>query len=144
MPKGILLAGGKGTRLQPATFIQNKHLLNIINEPMVLFPLRTLKTLGIQDILLVAGGNHVGGFADFLGDGGKYDVNLTYKVQTEAGGIAQALGLAKDFVHNDSMIVILADNIYDNNALTHAIARHEKDVLKQWKSTLFLKKVSDP
>jgi len=114
MLKGIILAGGKGTRLRPATQITNKTLIPILNIPMILYPMETLKTFGIKDILVVSGGDHIGGFAEFLGDGHQYGVNFTYKVQHEAGGIAQALGLVKDFVGDDDMLVILGDNIFDN------------------------------
>lgn len=117
--KGVLLCGGKGTRLQPATLTTNKHLLAVLNEPMILYPLRTLKKFGVNDVLLVTGGNHIGAFADFLGDGSAFGVNITYKVQSEAGGIAQALSLAEDFYrgYDGNVVVILGDNIYDNEAL---------------------------
>lgn len=138
--RGVILAGGKGTRLLPATKVTNKHLIPIINQPMVLYPLRTLINFGIKDILLVSGGDHIGDFAEFLGDGSAFDVNLTYKVQREAGGIAQALALAEDFVTKDlspsnpQFAVVLGDNILGN------ITRpplHDG-------ATLFLKKVPDP
>lgn len=116
--RGIILAGGKGTRLQPATFAMNKHMVPILNKPMVLYPIETLKSLGITDILLISGGGHIGMFAEFLGDGAEYGVKLTYKVQKEAGGIAQALGLAKDFAQGQQVAVILGDNIFDNRGLT--------------------------
>lgn len=110
--KGVLLCGGRGTRLLPISRIINKHLLGILNKPMILYPIETLKSLGIKDILLVSGGEHLGGFIEFLGDGSEFGVNLTYRAQKDAGGIAQALGVAKDFVGNDNMVVILGDNIY--------------------------------
>jgi glucose-1-phosphate thymidylyltransferase len=136
--RGVILAGGKGTRLLPATKITNKHLIPIVNHPMILYPLHTLKNFGIKNILLISGGEHIGGFAEFLGDGSAYGVNLTYKVQKEAGGIAQALGLAKDFVcrdtHDPQFAVVLGDNILGNipKPTPHNGA------------TLFLKKVPDP
>jgi len=111
--KGIILAGGHGTRLHPLTLLTNKHLLPIYNKQMVLYPLQTLKDMGIKDILLVSGGGHVGQFAELLGDGSEYGVNLTYKVQKEAGGIAQALALAEDFVGDDPFAVILGDNVFE-------------------------------
>jgi len=110
--KGVILAGGKGTRLLPATRAMNKHLIPILNKPMILYPLATLKEMGITDILIVTGGNHLGGFAELLGDGSEYGVNLTYRVQAEAGGIAQALALAEGFVE-DQFAVILGDNIFE-------------------------------
>ena len=136
--KGIILAGGKGTRLRPATYLINKHLVPILNKPMVLYPLETLKSLGITDILIVSGGDHIGGFAEFLGDGSAYGVNLTYKVQTEAGGIAQALGLASDFAGGQSVAVILGDNVFDNSTFegfTPGTLGY---------AHLFVKKVDDP
>ncbi|TSC68631.1 MAG: glucose-1-phosphate thymidylyltransferase [Parcubacteria group bacterium Gr01-1014_56] len=111
--KGLILAGGKGTRLQPATFTMNKHMVPILNRPMILYPLETLKYAGITDIMIVTGGDHIGSIAEFLGDGSDYGVTLTYRVQKDAGGIAQALGLAKDFVGSDSVAVVLGDNIFD-------------------------------
>lgn len=135
--KGIILAGGKGTRLQPATFAMNKHMVPILNKPMILYPLETLKRLGIEEILIVSGGNHLGAFADFLGDGSEYGVKLTYKVQKEAGGIAQALGLAEDFAAGESVAVILGDNVFDNQALSGFIGSVDR-------AHLFVKEVKDP
>lgn len=113
--RGVILAGGKGTRLQPATLVMNKHMIPVLNKPMILYPLETLKTLGITEIMIISGGGHLGDFADFLGDGSEYGVNLTYRVQKEAGGIAQALSLAKDFAQNEQIAVILGDNVFENN-----------------------------
>ncbi len=138
--RGVILAGGKGTRLLPATKITNKHLIPIINQPMVLYPLRTLVHFGIKNILLVSGGEHIGDFAEFLGDGSTFGVNLTYKVQKEAGGIAQALALARDFVEHDfsssnpQFAVVLGDNI---------LGEIPRPPLHDG-ATVFLKKVSDP
>ena len=115
--KGLILAGGKGTRLQPVTYVVNKHMVPIINRPMILYPLETLKYLEATDIMIVSGGGHIGGIAEFLGDGSEYGVTLTYRVQKSAGGIAQALGLAKDFVGDDSVAVVLGDNIFENAKL---------------------------
>ncbi len=113
MLKGVILAGGKGTRLAPLTTIVNKHLLPVYDKPMVMYPLETLKSFGITEILLVSGGEHIGSFIEFLGDGSAHGVSLTYRVQTAAGGIAQALALAKGFVHTgDQIAVILGDNIF--------------------------------
>jgi glucose-1-phosphate thymidylyltransferase len=109
--KGIILCGGTGTRLQPATFTINKHLLNILNRPMVLYPIETLKKMGVTDIMIISGGDHIGGFTEFLGDGSDYNIKITYKVQKTAGGIAQALSLAEDFV-DGQFAVILGDNLF--------------------------------
>ena len=115
--KGLILAGGKGPRLQPVTYVVNKHMVPILNRPMILYPLETLKHLGATDIMVISGGGHIGGIAEFLGDGSEYGVQLTYRVQKSAGGIAQALGLAKDFVGVDSVAVVLGDNIFENAKL---------------------------
>lgn len=114
MKKGVILAGGKGTRLYPLTEVVNKHLLPVYNKPMILYPIETLKNLGIKDILIITGGEHVGTFLEFLGDGSKLGVNFTYKVQKESGGIAQALSLAEDFV-DEQFAVILGDNIFKDS-----------------------------
>lgn len=115
--KGVLLCGGTGTRLRPATRNINKHLIPILNVPMVLYPLRTLKYCGCTDIILIAGGEHIGGFAEFLGDGSEYGMQITYRVQKEAGGIAQALALAEPFYRSagqaGQVVVILGDNIFE-------------------------------
>lgn len=113
MTKGVILAGGNGTRLRPLTYVVNKHLLPIYDKPMILYPIETLKGMGITEILLVTGGEHLGSFADFLGDGSNYGVTLTYKVQHVAGGIADALKLAEDFV-GEQFAVILGDNIFES------------------------------
>jgi len=111
--KGVVLAGGHGTRLRPLTYTTNKHLLPIYDRQMVLFPIDTLKQMGIKDIMLVTGGEHIGHFAELLGDGSDYGVEITYRVQRDAGGIAQALGLARDFVGGEkNFAVILGDNIF--------------------------------
>jgi glucose-1-phosphate thymidylyltransferase len=116
LKKGIILAGGTGSRLQPATFVQNKHLLPVINFPMILFPLHTLRNMGITDVLIISGGNHIGGFAEFLGDGSDYGVSLTYRVQKDPTGIAGAIPLAKSFVEGEDLFaVILGDNFFDGD-----------------------------
>lgn len=117
--KGILLCGGKGTRLLPSTKITNKHLIPILNKPMVLYPLDILKRMGLKDILIVSGGEHIGAFAEFLQDGKEYGVDITYKVQTNPGGIAQALSLAEDFSNGESIAVILGDNIFDTSIIDY-------------------------
>jgi glucose-1-phosphate thymidylyltransferase len=110
--KGVILAGGNGTRLKPLTNVTNKHLLPVWNKPMIMYPLQTLLDMGIKDILIVTGGEYLGQFVDLLGSGSKFGCNFTYKVQDEAGGIAQALLLAEDFV-DEQFAVILGDNIFE-------------------------------
>lgn len=110
--RGVILAGGKGTRLDPLTKIVNKHLLPVYNRPMIEYPLKTLIDFGCNEIIIVSGGEHIGGFAEYLGDGSKYGVKLIYKVQKKAGGIAEALLQAEGLV-NGLYPVILGDNYFE-------------------------------
>ncbi|MBI3442680.1 MAG: NTP transferase domain-containing protein [Candidatus Sungbacteria bacterium] len=138
--KGIILAGGKGTRLMPATLVMNKHLIPVLNKPMILYPLETLtKVFGIKEIMLISSGEHIGQFANFLGDGSAYGCSLTYRVQKDAGGIAQALGLARNFADTSRSIVILGDNIFDNGQL----AKDAGDFSPKDDACVFLKEVED-
>ncbi len=114
--KGVILAGGVAKRLFPLTLVINKHLLPVYNRPMIYFPLRTLKSAGIKDILIITGGSHAGSIFNHLGSGKDFGVKFTYRVQDEPGGIPQAIGLAEEFVGNDKFVSINGDNI-----LTHSI-----------------------
>jgi len=136
--KGVILAGGNGSRLYPCTKVTNKHLLPIYNKPMIYYPLQTLSHAGIEDILIVSGKGHAGDFLNLLGSGKKFGVHLYYDVQEEAGGIAQALSLAKNFTGNDKLVAILGDNIFEENI---------KEYVQQFEqqtegARIFLKKVS--
>lgn len=111
--KGVILAGGTGVRLHPLTKVTNKHLLPVFNKPMVYYPLETLKSLGIDNVLIISGKDHAEHFTKLFGSGRDYGVKLQYAVQDEAGGIAQALGLAEDFAGDSPIAVILGDNIFD-------------------------------
>ena len=110
--RGVILAGGKGTRLGELTKVTNKHLLPVGPYPMVYHPLKKLAGAGVRDILLVSGTEHMGDFVELLGSGRAHGCNLTYRVQDEAGGIAQALGLAELFSQGARTLVILGDNIF--------------------------------
>jgi glucose-1-phosphate thymidylyltransferase len=110
--RGVILAGGKGTRLGELTKVTNKHLLPVGPYPMIYHPLKKLVGAGIRDLLLVSGTEHMGDFVELLGSGREHQCNLTYRVQDEAGGIAQALGLAELFCHGVRSLVILGDNIF--------------------------------
>jgi glucose-1-phosphate thymidylyltransferase len=110
--KGIILAGGTGSRLFPLTKVTNKHLLPVGKYPMIFHSVYKLKQAGIHDILIVTGKDHMGDVVNLLGSGNEMGVTFTYKVQDEAGGIAQALGLAQHFVGDDQMVVILGDNVF--------------------------------
>jgi glucose-1-phosphate thymidylyltransferase len=112
--RGIILAGGKGTRLGELTRITNKHLLPVGPYPMVYFPLKKLVGAGIREILLVSGTEHMGDFVELLGSGKEHNCQLTYRVQDEAGGIAQALSLAERFCAGARCAVILGDNIFED------------------------------
>lgn len=113
--KGIILAGGKGNRLNPLTNVTNKHLLPVYDKPMIFYPLNTLLKTGIRDILIVTGTEYAGGFLKLLGSGKKFGCRFTFEVQEEASGIAHALGLAKDFADGDDTAVILGDNIFEDD-----------------------------
>jgi len=113
--KGILLAGGTGSRLFPLTKVTNKHLLPVGRAPMIHHPLHKLLEAGIRDILVVTGLEHMGEVVNLLGSGREFGCRLTYRVQDEAGGIAQALALAEGFVGADPMLVLLGDNIFQSS-----------------------------
>lgn len=111
MVKGVILAGGFGTRLRPLTLTVNKHLLPIYDKPMIYYPIETLKQAGIKDILVITGTEHAGGVFALLGSGKQFGVNFTFRVQDEAGGIPHAIALAKEFAGNDKFVSINGDNI---------------------------------
>lgn len=114
--KGVILAGGLGTRLAPLTKITNKHLLPVYNKPMILYPLETLRQSGIEEVMVVCGREHAGHFMNFLGSGREYGVSLSYAIQDKNnGGIADALSYAEDFADEGNLAVILGDNIFDHD-----------------------------
>jgi glucose-1-phosphate thymidylyltransferase len=113
--KGIILAGGTGSRLYPLTKVTNKHLLPVYDKPMIYYPIRTLITAGIKEIMIVSGKGHAGHFLELLGSGSELGIRLTYEIQDEAGGIAQALSLAEDFADNGPVTMILGDNIFQDS-----------------------------
>ncbi len=113
--KGIILAGGTGSRLYPLTKVTNKHLLPVYDKPMIYYPLATLIDAGLDDILIVSGRGHAGHFLELLGSGSEWGVRITYEIQDEAGGIAQALGLAEGFADEGEVAVILGDNIFQDS-----------------------------
>ena len=113
--KGVVLAGGGGTRLYPLTRITNKHLLPIYDKPMIYYPIQTLVDAGITDIMIVTGGNNAGDFLRLLGNGREFGLkDISYTYQERAGGIAEALGLAEHFVGNDRCCVILGDQVFED------------------------------
>lgn len=138
--RGVILAGGKGTRLGELTRVTNKHLLPVGPFPMVYHPLKKLVGAGIRDVLLVSGTEHMGDFVELLGSGREHDCALTYRVQDEAGGIAQALGLAESFARDSRCAVILGDNIF-HDRLDAMLSASSKKPDHAW---VALKQVSDP
>jgi glucose-1-phosphate thymidylyltransferase len=138
--KGIILAGGKGTRLYPLTKVTNKHLLPVGKEPMIFNPIKQLVSTGIKEILVVTSTEHMGEIVNLLGSGSDFGVDFTYKVQENAGGIADALRLAENFANNEKIIVVLGDNIATKSIKPYV------DNFKNQKtgSRVLLKEVSDP
>ncbi|MHB0871795.1 MAG: sugar phosphate nucleotidyltransferase [Chloroflexota bacterium] len=139
--KGVVLAGGGGTRLYPLTRITNKHLLPIYDKPMIYYPIQTLVNAGITDILIVTGGNNAGDFLRLLGNGREFGLkHINYTYQERAGGIAEALGLAEHFVDGQKVVVILGDNIIEGNicGAVQAFDEQEKG------AKVLLKEVPDP
>ncbi|MEJ2703797.1 MAG: sugar phosphate nucleotidyltransferase [Sedimentisphaerales bacterium] len=113
--RGIVLAGGTGSRLMPLTKVTNKHLLPVGQKPMIFYPIEKLTAAGIEEILIVTGVEHMGDVVSLLGSGRTFGCRFTYKVQDEAGGIAQALALAENFAQGQPVAVILGDNIFQAN-----------------------------
>ena len=108
---GIVLAGGTATRLYPLTIVTNKHLLPIYDRPMIYYPIETLAGMGIREVMVVVGGKSVGDVVELLADGSAFGIDLTYRYQPGALGIAHAIGLARDFVGDDAFCCVLGDNI---------------------------------
>jgi len=140
--KGIILAGGTGSRLRPATLVTNKHLLPVYNKPMIYYPLQTMQECGFKEVLIVSGREHAGHFLNLLGSGREFNMKISYEVQEEAGGIAQALALAQDFADKGPIAVHLGDNIFENtNLLIEGAKKFEADSTG---AMIFVKEVTDP
>ncbi len=139
--KGVILAGGLGTRLYPLTKVTNKHLLSVYDKPMIYYPIQTLVNAGIRDILLVTGGNGAGDFLRLLGNGKEFGLeHLNYTHQEGEGGIAAALSLAEYFANREPICVVLGDNIIEKNIIAAARA-YEK---QGGGAKILLKEVKDP
>lgn len=138
--RGIILAGGTGSRLHPLTLVTNKHLLAVGRLPMILHPINKMVEAGVDDIMVITGPEHMGAIVGLLGSGRQYRCTFTYKVQDQAGGIAQALGLCSDFVGRDHCCVILGDNIFTSSIKDMVV----KFSIQRNGAMLLLKKVPDP
>ncbi len=139
--KGVILAGGLGSRLSPLTKVTNKHLLPVYDKPMVFYPIQCLVNAGVKDILLVTGGNNAGDFLRLLGNGSEFGLkHLNYTYQHGEGGIADALKLAEHFADGEKIIVVLGDNIIEKN-IAHAVSAFEK---QKSGAKILLKEVHDP
>jgi len=138
--KGVVLAGGLGTRLSPLTKVTNKHLLPVYNKPMIYYPIESLRVAGITNILMVTGGNSAGDFLKLLGNGTDFDVSLYYTYQVGEGGIADALSLAESFVGDDKVVVVLGDNIIERNFIEAARRFEQQDE----GAKILLKAIEDP
>jgi glucose-1-phosphate thymidylyltransferase len=138
--KGVILAGGAATRLKPLTNVTNKHLLPVGRKPMIYYPIEKLQSAGIEEILIVTGLDHMGAVVNLLGSGKDFGCKFTYKVQDEAGGIAQALMLAENFAGGKPVAVILGDNIFEDSMTSYL----EKFLAQGEGAHILLKPVHDP
>jgi glucose-1-phosphate thymidylyltransferase len=138
--KGVILAGGTGSRLYPLTKVTNKHLLPVGRKPMILHPVDKLIKAGIKEIIVVTGVEHMGDVVNLLGSGKDFGCEFSYKVQDQAGGIAQALGLTESFCRGSKICVILGDNIFEDELTSFSRSFHEQTT----GAKVLLKKVTDP
>jgi glucose-1-phosphate thymidylyltransferase len=139
--KGVILAGGTATRLFPLTIVTNKHLLPIYDRPMIYYPLATLAGMGIREVMIVVGGKSVGDVVELLADGEHFGLHLTYRYQRGALGIAHAIGLARDFVGDDSFCCVLGDNVLLGAPLADTARQFETG---PWGAGTLLYEVADP
>ena len=142
--KGIVLAGGSGTRLYPLTMITSKQLLPIYDKPMVYYPLSTLMLAGIKDILIISTPRDLPNFKNLLGDGSNYGINLSYKEQPSPDGLAQAFILGEEFIGDDSCAMVLGDNIFYGNGFSKLLREAVKNAEENKRASVFGYYVEDP
>jgi glucose-1-phosphate thymidylyltransferase len=139
--KGVVLAGGTGSRLFPLTQVTNKHLLPVHDRPMISFPLQTIRSMGIREVMVILGGRSIGDIVELLSDGHDFGLDLTYRYQRGSLGIAHAIGLTRDFVGDDSFCVVLGDNILRGQPLEGVAREFDEGA---WGAGTLLYRVPDP
>ncbi len=142
--KGIILAGGAGTRLYPLTMVTSKQLLPVYDKPMIYYPLSTLMLAGIKDIMIISTPTDYADFEELLGDGSLYGIKLTYKIQPSPDGLAQAFILGEEFIGGDACAMVLGDNIYYGNGFSTALRMAKNNAECNGRATVFGYFVSDP
>ncbi|MSU76162.1 spore coat protein [Patescibacteria group bacterium] len=137
--KGVILAGGKATRLRPLTYVTNKHLLPVYNKPLIYYPIEAMARAGVKEVLITTNPEHAGDFINLLQSGKDFGVRFSFEIQEEAGGISQAIKLAEPFTHGDKLLVLLGDNIFTHD-LSGTVKKFEK---RKEGAFVFAKEVED-